>query len=183
MTSNNEKEMIPENTIRKVGDLVARVVLGECRISRVTQVEGLPNYPFYRTEEWGCFSYKEGLLPPIQAQRQAIEARKQFVTVVPHDLEDRITVEYNQRSSDGKVTWAQIGIYQGMLFWKEYCTYQFLESFKNEKELKKAYKKHKDAILNMNDGYLVEKEHEMRRLYKSNSFNGYSDAEYVQHNK
>lgn len=44
----------PKPTIKtevlKVGDKIGRVVLGECRIATITEVEGLPYYPFYRTD-------------------------------------------------------------------------------------------------------------------------------------
>lgn len=67
-----------------------------------------------------------------------------------------------------------------MLFWKETCTYQFLEPFANEKELIRAYEKHKK---NMTEGsYRIytekQEEHKMERLYWS-SHGFYADAEYV----
>lgn len=113
--ANPERITPAPGSIRQVGDLVARVVLGECRISRVTKVEGLPDYPFYRTDS-GCYSYKEGLLSPIEAQKQALKERGKYETIIPHDLEDRITVEYEPRECDGKVLWAQLGIFNGMLY-------------------------------------------------------------------
>ena len=179
--ANPERITPAPESIRQVGDLVARVVLGECRISRVTKVEGLPDYPFYRTDG-GCYSYKEGLLSPIEAQKQALMEREKYETIVPHDLEDRITVEYEPRECDGKVLWAQLGIFNGMLYWKEECTYQFLQSFPTLKSLKKAYNEHKQRMLDGRAYREVKEEHPMRRLYKSTTFNGYADAEYVQHN-
>lgn len=179
--SPERKELVP-GTIRQVGDLVAKVVLGECRISRVTKVEGLPYYPFYRTDSGCCYSYKEGLLSPMEAQKQALKERGKYETIIPHDLEDRITVEYEPRECDGKVLWAQLGIFNGMLYWNEKYTYQFLESFPTLKSLRKAYNKHKQRMLEGGAYKEVSEEHTMRRLYKSKTFNGYADAEYVQHN-
>ena len=177
-----QKKEIEANKVLREGDLVARVVLGECRVSRVTQVEGLPNYPFYRTDSGTCYSYEEGLTSPIEAQRIAMQKRKGYETVIPANLEDRFTVEYEPRECDGRVLWAQIGIFNGMLYWKENCTYQFLEAFATTRELKKAYEIHKKNIMSFSGYKEVNEEHEMRRLYKSTTFSGYADAEYVQTN-
>ena len=58
-------ELLKPNEEKKqllnVGDKIGRVVLGECRIATVTAVEGLPDYPFYRTDNHGCYNYSEGL--------------------------------------------------------------------------------------------------------------------------
>ena len=80
-----------------------------------------------------------------------------------------LTVIYKPRQCDGKVLWAQIGILDNMLFWKEDVTYQFLEPYDSEKKLRKAYEKHKEKILDKRYGEfeIVDQEHEMRRLYWS----------------
>lgn len=171
--------------VLKVGDKIGRVVLGECRIATITEVEGLPYYPFYRTDSGCCYSYKEGLNNIQDLMQQAEENRNNYETIIPINLEERLTVEYPPRKSDGKVLWAQIGIFQGMLFWKESMTYQFLERCKDQKDLQKKYQRHRKNILSdlgKTAPVIVDEEKTMRRLYKSKAANGYADAEYVQFN-
>lgn len=177
-----EKRELPN--IRSVGDTVGRVVLGELRTAVVTKVEGLPFYPFYRTDSGGCYSYEEGLDDLEKLRQQAEENRRQYETIEPQNLERRITVKYPPLYPGGGTLWAQVGIFQGMLFWKESMTYQFLQQCKSEKELKKEYEKHKKQILEEFDGsgVIVEEEHPMRRLYRSKAASGYADAEYVKFN-
>lgn len=50
--------------------------------------------------------------------RKAEEEREKYKTIFPKNLSDRITVEYAPRKFDGVVLWAQIGIFENMLFWK-----------------------------------------------------------------
>ena len=172
--------------VLKVGDKIGRVVLGECRIATITEVEGLPYYPFYRTDSGCCYSYKEGLNNIQDLMQQAEENRNNYETIIPVNLEERLTVEYPPRKSDGKVLWAQIGIFQGMLFWKECMTYQFLERCKDQKDLQKKYQKHKNNIpsdFGKTAPVTVDEENPLRRLYKPKAANGYADAEYVQFNK
>lgn len=185
MQENRAKEAAKELTnIRSVGDLVGRVVLGELRTATVTKVEGLPFYPFYRTDSGGCYSYKEGLADLEELRKQAEKNRRQYETIEPKNLERRITVKYPPLCPGGGTLWAQVGIFQGMLFWKESMTYQFLQQCKNEKELNREYEKHKKQILEEFGGsaVIVEGEHPMRRLYRSKAANGYADAEYVKFN-
>ena len=171
--------------LRQVGDTVGKVVLGELRTATVTKVEGLPYYPFYRTDSGGCYSYEEGLDNLEELRQQAEENRRQFEIIEPKNLERRLTVERPPTHPGGGTLWAQIGIFQGMLFWKESITYQFLEYCKNEKELNKKYEEHKKRILEESGGkaVVVPNEHPMRRLYRSKCANGYADAEYVQYNR
>lgn len=185
MKENRAKEAAKELTnIRSVGDRVGRVVLGELRTATVTKVEGLPFYPFYRTDSGGCYSYKEGLADLEELRKQAEKNRRQYETIEPKNLERRITVKYPPLCPGGGTLWAQVGIFQGMLFWKESMTYQFLQQCKNEKELNREYEKHKKQILEEFGGsaVIVEGEHPMRRLYRSKAANGYADAEYVKFN-
>lgn len=166
-----------------VGDKIGRIVLGEARIATITKVEGLPYYPFYRTDSGGCYSYDEGLQDINELIRIADEERKKYKTIVPFNLSERITVEYDPRECDGVVLWAQIGIFENMLFWKEDMTYQFCIPFDGEKKLMKEYEKHKKEILD--DAYctvnILNEEKPMRRLYWSNH-GLYADAEYVSTN-
>lgn len=170
--------------LRQVGDTVGRVVLGELRTATVTKVEGLPFYPFYRTDSEGCYSYKEGIADLEELRKQAEKNRRQYETIEPKNLERRITVKYPPLYPGGGTLWAQVGIFQGMLFWKESMTYQFLQQCKNEKELNREYEKHKKKILEEFGGsaVIVEGEHPMRRLYRSKAASGYADAEYVKFN-
>lgn len=170
--------------LRQVGDTVGRVVLGELRTATVTKVEGLPFYPFYRTDSGGCYSYKEGLAGLEELRKQAEKNRRQYETIEPKNLERRITVKYPPLCPGGGTLWAQVGIFQGMLFWKESITYQFLQQCKNEKELNREYEKHKKQILEEfgGSGVIVEDEHPMRRLYRSKAARGYADAEYAEFN-
>lgn len=170
--------------LRQVGDTVGRVVLGELRTATVTKEEGLPFYPFYRTDSGGCYSYKEGLADLEELRKQAEKNRRQYETIEPKNLERRITVKYPPLCPSGGTLWAQVGIFQGMLFWKESVTYQFLVKFESEKKLDREYEKHKKQILEEFGGsaVIVEGEHPMRRLYRSKAANGYADAEYVKFN-
>ncbi len=184
MQENRVKEAKELPNIRSVGDRVGRVVLGELRTATVTKVEGLPFYPFYRTDSGGCYSYKEGLADLEELRKQAEKNRRQYETIEPKNLERRITVKYPPLRPGGGTLWAQVGIFQGMLFWKESITYQFLVKFESEKKLDREYEKHKKQILEEFGGsaVIVEGEHPMRRLYRSKAANGYADAEYVKFN-
>lgn len=169
--------------ILSAGDKVGRVVLGECRIATITEVEGLPNYPFYRTDSGCCYSVEEGLKSIGELLSIAEKERSKYKTIVPENLSERITVEYEPRECDGAVLWAQIGIYENMLFWKEDVTYQFLMPFDSEKKMMKEYEKHRKTIMEdrYNKCHIVDEEKPMRRLYWSNH-GFYADAEYVKHN-
>lgn len=163
-----------------VGDKIGRVVLGEYRIATITKVEGLPNYPFYRTDSDGSYKYDEGLQDVDELKNQAEKNRKSYVIIKPENLQDRITVKYEPRLVDGVVMWAQIGIYENMLFWKSSYTYEFLEPYDSPKKLMKEYKKIKEKIL-VGKFSILEDELPMERLYLSNK-GFYASAEYVNAN-
>lgn len=168
-----------------VGDKIAKVVLGECRIATITKVEGLPDYPFYRTDVGGCYEVKDGKKTVEELMAIAEHERKKYKTIIPKNLSKRITVEYEPREHGGRTLWAQIGIIENMLFWKHDVTYQFLEPYESEKKLMKEYEKHRKRILDEMNGHkkyrFCEEEKPMRRLYWS-KHGFYADAEYVQHN-
>lgn len=179
----SREEKAPKHNILHIGDKVARNVLGETRIATVTKIEGLPDFPFYRTDKRGCYSYEEGLQSIEELIRMGDEERKKYNTIVPCNLTKRITVEYEPRKCDGVVLWGQIGIFDNMLFWKKDMTYQFCVPFSSEKMLIKEYEKHRKEILDDRYGavHILDKEKQMRRLYWSK--HGYfSDAEYVSMN-
>lgn len=177
------KEEIQIKQTLSAGDKIGRIVLGEVRIATITEVEGLPYYPFYRTDSGGCYTYEEGLQDINKLIQTADIERKKYKTIVPWNLSERITVEYEPRECDGKVLWAQIGIFENMLFWKECITYQFCEWFDNEKKLRKEYEKHRKNILDDTHKKfrILKEEKPMRRLYDS-KHNCYADAEYVSAN-
>lgn len=175
----NERET-QNGSVLKVGDKIGRVVKGEVRIGVIEKVEGRGKYTFYRTNR-GCYSYKDGLKSIQELQNIADENLKDYHTVTPDHLDKRITVRYAPRAIDGRVLWAQIGIFDGMLYWKENMTYEFLEIFENEKKLMKSYDEHKQKILK-GDFVIVEEEHEMQRLYRfegGKDFDGFASAEYM----
>lgn len=177
------QEPVPKpQRILSVGDKIGRVVLGECRIATITEVEGNERYRFYRTDQC-CYSIEEGYRDIPDLIAEAEENRKKYKTIIPKDLSERITVEYEPRDCDGKILWAQIGIIGNMLFWKEDVTYQFLEPYEDEKKLKKEYEKRRKNIMEQTcQKYrILEEEKPMRRLYWSNH-GFYADAEYVEHN-
>lgn len=167
--------------ILSVGDKIGRNVLGETRIATITEVEGLPNYPYYRTDSGCCYSYEEGLQNIEELLQIANEERKKYKTIIPCNLSERITVEYEPRKCDGVVLWAQVGIFENMLFWKEDVTYQFCEPFDNKKKLMEEYDKRKKRIL-YRVVHILDEEKPMRRLYWSNNNQMYADAEYVRTN-
>lgn len=176
------KEPVAKTCLLSVGDKIAKVVLGECRVATITKIEGLPYYPFYRTDRGCCYTYKDGLRSVEDLQKEADANRKNYKTIQPTNLEKRFTVEYKPRECDGVVLWAQIGIFQNMLYWKENMTYQFLEPYPDEKSLMKAYNKRKQDILKSYGKFaVVDKEYPMRRLYWSRH-GFYADAEYVAFN-
>lgn len=126
--------------------------------------------------------WKEGMTPVEELIRIAEQERTKYKTIIPKGLSERITVEYKSRHT-GAILWAQIGILENMLFWKEEVTYQFLEPYDSEKKLRRAYEDHKKKIINdpYNEYKVIEKEHEMERLYWSRH-GFYADAEYVKTN-
>lgn len=177
------EEKKPKQRILSTGDKIGRNVLGETRVATITKVEGSPDYTFYRTDRGVCYTYKEGLQDIEELLQTAQEERKKYQTIIPRNLTERITVEYEPRKYDGAPLWAQIGIFENMLFWKEDITYQFCVPFRSQKQLMKEYEKHKKEILGdtYRVGHILEEEKPMRRLYWSER-GYYADAEYVQFN-
>lgn len=124
------------------GTKIGRIVLGEVEEAVITKVEGNENYFFYRTDR-GCFSKDEAETNLEQLYEQAKKARKQYKTIENYPLERRQTIAYPPKDCDQnqKVTYAQIGIFQNMLYWKEAFTYEFLIPFQDRKKLEKEYQK------------------------------------------
>ena len=175
------EDTITYDNIRAVGEKIGRVVLGECRVATITSVEGHGKYLFYRTSRGGCYDYAEGLRDIAELEREAEANRPNYKTIIPENLDECITVEFTAKHC-GIRYWAQVGIMDNMLFWKESCTYQFLEPYSDPKKLRKEYNRHKARIL----GYeeygerfrIMRAEHPMERLYWS-KHGFYAAAEYV----
>ena len=124
--------------------------------------------------------------------KEAVIEKAKHKTIKPHNLKKRVTVQYQPRKSDGAVLWAQIGIYENMLYWKTGMTYQFLVPFDSEKKLMQAYKEklaeielrdQTEEVRALNRFSYVEEEHEMETLYWSKSGKCYASARYTERNR
>ena len=76
----------------------------------VTKVEGLPNFPFYRTSRGSCYSYEEGAVSVDELRSRAAELLPQYQTVIPSRLERRLAVLYHPHDETKPPMWGQIGI-------------------------------------------------------------------------
>ena len=166
----------------KVGDYVGRLVLGEIEKGKITEVEGNDRFFFYRTDIGCCFS-AEDRCDFEQMEKEAAEIRKQYKTIEIDKFDKFFAVQYPPRGCDGRILYAMVGIYQGMLFWKEDYTYQFLEAVKN---VEKAYKDKIFKITHALNGNeinytILDKPIPTKRLYWSKK-GFYSEAKYVQVN-
>ena len=65
-----------------------------------------------------------------------------------------------------------------MLYWKDCCTYEFLEIYESEKKIMKEYERHKKEMYDRCIG-TVDEEHEMERLYFIQSKNMYASPQYL----
>ena len=168
-----------------IGDKVGRLVLGDVIIGRIYAVEGNDKHFFYRTDK-GCFD-SNCRTDIEQMEIEAEEVRKQFDTIVIDKFDKFFAVQYPPRECDGHIMYAMVGIYKGMLFWKEDYTYQFLETVKN---VEKAYKEKVFKITHKSYGDKQERSYKVlenpipvKRLYYSNSRKCYAEAGYVEHNR
>lgn len=166
-----------------VGDKVGRIILGEVEIGTIEEVDGNKKNFFYRTDH-GCF--EAGSRTDIEEmQREAEIERNKYKTIEVNVFDKFFAVEYPPSQCYGHITTAMVAVFQGMLFWKEDCTYQFLEYCKN---IEKEYKKKVHIITheyNSNEKreYTVLNEPiKTKRLYYSKTGNLYSEAKYVQYN-
>lgn len=124
--------------------------------------------------------------PDYEDMREAEEIRRQYKTLEIDHFEKFFAVKYPPRECDGYVLTAMVGIYNGMLFWKEDVTYQFLEEVKN---IEKAYDEKVFKITHNWWGEKTERDYEVlseplptKRLYYSKSMERYSEANYVLYN-
>lgn len=167
----------------KAGDVVGVRTLGDVDLYTIRAVEGSPGYWLYRTD----FHYIDSAKASFdidRLRREAAEVRKEYETIEisPYDLTERVTIAYAPRVYDGCIMHAQIGIYGNMLFWKEDCTYQFLEPHKTKQSLKNAYKRHyKKMTEDWQEFNMVDEPIPIKRLYWSRK-GFYTDARYVEFN-
>ena len=176
-----EQSEEPKYNRLNVGDKIGNLVLGEVIIGTIYKVEGNEKHFFYRTDK-GCFSPNDRT-DFEQMEKEAEEIRKQYKTIEIDKFDKFFAIEYPPRECDGYILNAMVGIYKGMLFWKEDYTYQFLEPVRN---IEKAYK---DKILRITHDTFGEKKERnykvldnplpVKRLYYSNSSKLYSEAQYV----
>ena len=176
-----EQSEEPKYNRLNIGDKIGNLVLGEVIIGTIYKVEGNEKHFFYRTDK-GCFN-PNGRTDFEQMEKEAEEIRKQYKTIEIDKFDKFFAIEYPPRECDGYILNAMVGIYKGMLFWKEDYTYQFLEPVKN---LEKAYN---DKILRITHDTFGEKKERndkvldnplpVKRLYYSNSSKLYSEAQYV----
>lgn len=133
-----QQEEIPEpsNSRLHIGDYIGRLVLGEIEKGRITKIEGNDTHFFYRTDRGICFN-SDDRTDFEQMEIEAQEIRKLYKTIEIDKFDRFCAVQYPPRKCDGHILYAMVGIYNGMLYWKEDITYQFLEPVKN---LEKAYK-------------------------------------------
>ena len=124
------------NSRLHVGDYIGRLVLGEVVKGKITKIEGNNTHFFYRTDSGRCFNSNDRT-DFEQMEQEAQEIRKQYRTIEIDKFDRFYSVQYPPRKSDGRVLYAMVGIYNGMLYWKEDITYQFLEAVNN---IEKAYK-------------------------------------------
>lgn len=180
------KETVEEPKYKRlsVGDRIGKVVLGEVIIGTIYKVEGNDKYFFYRTDK-GCFDASDRT-DFEQMEREAEEIRKRYKTLKIDHFDKFFAVRYPPRECDGHAITAMAGIYNGMLFWKEDITYQFLEEVK---DIEKAYEEKVFKITHERCGEKVEREYEIlneplpiKRLYYSDKTKRYSEAKYVLYN-
>lgn len=181
-----ETEEPPQQICKRpnVGDCVGRVVLGEVEKATITKVVGNDKHFFYRTDKGLCF--EAGSRTDFeQMRKEAEENRKRYTTLEIDKFEKFFAAAYPPRDCDGKILYAMAGIYNGMLFWKEEVTYQFLEPVKN---IEKAYE---DKVFKITHEWYGEKKERqytkldepipVKRLYLS-KHGFYSEARYVEIN-
>lgn len=167
-----------------IGDYVGKLVLGEVVKGKITNIEGSSDNFFYRTDN-GCFT-ADARTDFEQMEKEAEEIRKQHKIIEIDKLDKFFAVEYPPRECDGYIMRAMVGIYNGMLFWKDDYTYQFLEPVANEKELNKKYEKKVFDITHWSDKKerihtVLDKPLSIKRLYWSKK-GFYTEAPYVTHN-
>lgn len=179
-----EQSEEPKYNRLNVGDKIGKLVLGDVIIGTIYKVEGNKKHFFYRTDK-GCFE-ASARTDFEQMEKEAEEIRKQYKTIEIDKFDKFFAVEYPPRECDGYILRAMVGIYQGMLFWKEDYTYQFLESVRN---IEKAYKDKVFSITHDCIGEKKEREYKVldkpipiKRMYYSNALKAYSEAGFVEHN-
>lgn len=164
---------------REVGDIIAKSILGEVETARILKVCGNEERRYYYTDQ-GIYWNENEIAETVEKAEEAARAWKGD-RIWPCNLQKRHTWSYI-RKYDKRKMWSQIGIYKGMLFWKDDMTYQFLEKVD---DLVKAYKKKLKELSERAElckaSEIVE-EHPMECLYyfrNNNRGEGYATAEYA----
>lgn len=172
-----------------VGTLIGRVVLGEVEKAIITKVEGNERCFFYRTDQGVAFNAQEAETDMEKLQSIADKNRVEHKTIEHYPLYNRVTVSYPPRWEGGHTLYGQVGIFEGMLYWKDDCTYEFLIPYENEKKLQKAYKEKLEQITGKagfddrkaKELTMLEYQLPMTRLYWSHQ-GFYASARYVKTN-
>lgn len=180
----SDEAELPSRRRLNVGDYVGRLVLGEVERAKIIRVEGNEKYFFYRTDMNVCFG-ADSRTDFEKMEKEAKEIRKNYKTLEVDKFEKFFAVMYPPRKCDGRIMYAMVGVYNGMLFWKKECTYQFLEPVKN---IEKEYEKMVFEITHEEFGDKKELEYirlhdpiPTKRLYWS-KHGFYAEARYVKHN-
>lgn len=176
--------VLPSRKRLNVGDYIGRLVLGEVERAKIIKVEGNEKHFFYRTDMNVCFD-ADSRIDFEEMEKEAKEIRKNYKTLEIDKFEKFFAVMYPPRKCDGRILYAMAGIYNGMLFWKEEVTYQFLEPVKS---IEKAYEDKVFKITHEWYGEKKEREYKklenpipVKRLYLS-KHGFYSEARYVETN-
>ena len=79
-------EFLPEKPdkkrhILKVGDKIGKIILGECEITTVTEVNDNNGYLFYRTAAGICYSAEDGENDIEELIKLAAEKHKNYKTI------------------------------------------------------------------------------------------------------
>lgn len=172
----------PKSRIYPAGTKIGRVVGGEVETATILKVDGSEKYPFYRTDN-ACYSVSEARTDFEQMEKEAKENRKQYecIEINVDELENLFICEYPPRKSDGHILYGMVAIYNGMLYWKEDVTYQFLDVVK---DIKKAYGKKKKELIT--DIWGKEREYkeleaipfEIKRMYRKRE-DRYAEIRYM----
>lgn len=165
-----------------VGDYIGRLTLGEIEKGKITEVVGDDRHFFYRTDLGSCFNASDRT-DFDQMEKEAQEIRKRYKTIEIDRFDKFFAVEYPPRECDGCILYAMAGIFDGMLFYEEDITYQFLEI---PDDIEKAYEEKCFKITHWWYGdereySVLDKPIPTRRLYWSNK-GFYADARYVMDN-
>jgi len=152
-----------------IGTQIGKIVLGDVITARVTKVEGGAESFFYRTDIGCCFDADSRTdIERMEQEARHIRARYEYQEIDFAAVKDLYVAKYPPRKSDGRVLYAMVGVYKGMLLWKEDMTYQFLVPVEN---ISKAYKEklreitHSTASKERLEHSVIAHPPELKRMY------------------